>query len=75
VKFRVPPRTIELTEEGERLTRPGKIGAPAFLPPPHPLTLNIKRIATADLKAFKRNLPMHPSLNLMPTLRGEIAHG
>lgn len=74
VKLSVAPRSSEVTEEGERLTRPGKMGAPAFLPPPHPLTLHNKRIATADHKAFRRNLPMHPSLNLVPTVRGEIAH-
>ena len=74
VKLSVAPSSSEVVEAGERLTRPGKMGAPAFLPPPHPLTLHSKRIATADHKAFKRNLPMHPSLNLMPTLRREIAH-
>jgi hypothetical protein len=49
-------------EPGLRLTLPGNIGGPALGPPPQPLTLHRKRIATADHKAFERNLPMHPSL-------------
>jgi len=36
---------------------------------PHPLTLHIQRIATANRQAFECDLPMHPSLSIVPASR------
>ena len=72
VKVTVPPKGRDVLPPGVRPTVPGKIGVPAFLLPPQPLTLHRKRIAIANCKAFER-LPMHPSLSLVPDLRRQIA--
>ena len=64
LKLRALPRRREVEALGVRLTLPGKMGGPAFLPPPHPPKLHSERIATANRKAFERNLRMHPSLSL-----------
>jgi len=39
---------------------------------PHPLTLHIQRIATTNRQAFKCDLPMHPSLSVVPAPRPDI---
>ncbi len=72
LKLSVPPSTREVLEPGVRVILPGKIGGPGLVPPPHPLKLHRERMATANRKAFERNLPMHPSLSLVPAPRGEI---
>src|SRR6266567_9211649 len=78
VKLRVPPSAREVLLPGVRVTRPGKMGVPAFLLPPQPLKLHRGRIATATHKAFERNRPMHPSLlflSLVPARRDNITQG
>jgi hypothetical protein len=72
VKFRVLPSTREESTPGVRITLPGKMGVPCFAAPPHPLKLHRERTATANRRTFESDLPMHPSLNPVPALRGEI---
>src|ERR1700751_1540620 len=60
VKARDPPSTKDVSTAGVRLILPGKSGAPAFEPPPHPAMLHRERIATAKRRPPERNLPMHP---------------
>jgi hypothetical protein len=68
----VAPSTTEALLLGVRLTFPGKSGGPDLEPPPQPLMLNRKRMATANRKiaieqlmrpdrTVHRDLPMHPS--------------
>ncbi len=39
---------------------------------PHPLTLHRQRIATANRQAFECDLPMHPSLSVVPASRPDM---
>ena len=62
VKVKVPPSTREAVLEGLIVILPAKMGGPAFLPPPHPLTLHKERMESVTSQPPERNLPMHPSL-------------
>jgi hypothetical protein len=61
-KESVPPTTREVLLPGIRLILPGKIALPALVLLPHPLRLDIQRIATVNRRTFECDLPMHPSL-------------
>src|SRR5271167_1612048 len=66
------PTVREILVPGLRLTRAGNSAAPVLAAFPHPLTLHIQRIATNNRQAFECDLPMHPSLSVVPASHPDL---